>query len=123
VGTRQLILLFGDESAYRRDRVAQRAPVRSVTFGVSNARRSRDPHRISRSNRTFTQSYVSDEWSGQDLDLLYVPLSRFQDPMCHTRHAPPERTRAVLTALAACTPSVAVTMSIRKLTAGSGYDY
>ena len=56
-------------------------------------------------------------------DLLRVPPTRFQDPLFDTplsfRCLSPPR----LTAERGWRPSGGVTMSIHKLTAGSGYDY
>jgi hypothetical protein len=56
--------------------------------------------------------------------MFGVPPSRFQDPLCHTPLCISASKSAVdLTAAAARSASGVVTMSIHKLTAGSGYDY
>ena len=62
--------------------------------------------------------------TSDDLELFRVPPVDFKIPCAtQTPHAPPEVARVGLTAPSHVPPSVGVTMSVHKLTAGSGYDY
>ena len=56
-------------------------------------------------------------------DWTYVPLTRFQNLMCNTPDARGTYPRVGVTAPRAESPYGVVTMSVHKLTAGSGYDY
>src|SRR5215203_4848472 len=74
-------------------------------------------------NRLYIQNRTSCGSDRQHLPSDVRPLN-YRTSMPNTPDAPSEVARVDLTASAACTPFWSgVTMSIHKLTAGSGYDY
>src|SRR5829696_3001047 len=74
-------------------------------------------------NRLYIQNLTSSGSDRQHLPSDVRPLN-YRTSMPNTPDAPSEVARVDLTASAACTPFWSgVTMSIHKLTAGSGYDY